>query len=77
MNFLSEIYWTIKWKIEDALYAIKDKLNNHSYEVEPFVGEEYTTELDQAEGISGAWEEKLKKKKKAKKKSAKKGKKSV
>jgi hypothetical protein len=32
MNWLSEIYLTIKWKIEDAVYAIKDKLNNDSYE---------------------------------------------
>jgi len=32
MNWLSEIYWTIKWKVEDAVYAIKDKLNNDSYE---------------------------------------------
>jgi len=77
MNFLNEIYWNIKFKIEDAFYAIKDKLNNNSYEVEPFVGEEYISELDQAEGIAGAWVEKPKKKKKAKKKSAKKTKKSV
>jgi len=77
MNFLTEIYWNIKWKIEDAFYAIKDKLNNNSYESESFVGEEYVTELDQAEGIAGAWQEKPKKKKKAKKKSAKKVKKSV
>jgi len=34
MNFLSEIYWTIKWKIEDAFYAVKDKFNNDSYEIE-------------------------------------------
>jgi hypothetical protein len=46
MNFLSEIYWTIKWKIEDALYAIKDKLNANSYEVEPFVGEQYVEEIE-------------------------------
>jgi hypothetical protein len=77
MNFLNEIYWNIKFKIEDAFYAIKDKLNKNSYEVEPFVGEEYTSELDQAEGIAGAWEEKPKKKKKVKKKSVKKTKKSV
>jgi hypothetical protein len=66
MNFLSEIYWNIKWKIEDAFYAIKDKLNNHSYEVEPFVGEEYIEEVETKT-----------KKKKAKKKSVKKAKKSV
>jgi len=43
MNFLSEIYWTIKWKIEDALNAIKDKFNNEQYDA-PFVGEEYVVE---------------------------------
>lgn len=66
MNFLTEIYWTIKWKIEDAFYAVKDKLNNNSYEVEPFVGEEYVEEIEEKP-----------KKKKTKKKSAKKAKKSV
>jgi hypothetical protein len=66
MNFLSEIYWNIKWKVEDALYAIKDKLNNNSYKVEPFVGEEYIEEVETKA-----------KKKKAKKKSVKKSKKSV
>jgi hypothetical protein len=45
MNFLTEIYWNIKWKIEDAFYAIKDKLNNTPYDVEPFVGEEYAEEV--------------------------------
>jgi len=64
MNFLSEIYWTIKWKIEDALYAIKDKFNNDKYE--PFVGEEYIEEVEEKP-----------KKKKTKKKSVKKVKKSV
>jgi len=44
MNFLSEIYWPIKWKIEDALYAIKDKFNNQ--ECDPFVGEEYVEEIE-------------------------------
>ncbi len=39
MNFITELYWTIKWKIEDALYAIKDKFSKEeSYE--PFVEEE-------------------------------------
>jgi len=66
MNFLNEIYWNIKWKIDDAFYAIKDKLNNKSYEVEPFVGEEYVEEFETKP-----------KKKKAKKKSVKKTKKSV
>jgi len=45
MNFLSEIYWTIKWKIEDALNAIKDKFNNEQYDA-PFVGEEYVEEVE-------------------------------
>lgn len=45
MNFLTEIYWNIKWKIEDAFYVIKDKLNNTHYDVEPFVGEEYVEEV--------------------------------
>ncbi|NBW19553.1 MAG: hypothetical protein EBR82_67425 [Caulobacteraceae bacterium] len=66
MNFLNEIYWNIKFKIEDAIYAIKDKLNNKSYDVEPFVGEEYIEEVEVKP-----------KKKKAKKKSVKKVKKSV
>jgi len=66
MNFLNEIYWNIKFKIEDAFYAIKDKLNKNSYEVEPFVGESYIEEIEEKP-----------KKKKAKKKSAKKTKKSV
>ena len=57
MNFLSEIYWTIKWKIEDALNAIKDKFNNEQYDA-PFVGEEYVEEVEDKP-----------KKKKAKKKS--------
>jgi hypothetical protein len=64
MNFLFEIYWTIKWKIEDALNAIKDKYNN-----EPFVGEE----------VVASWaDEEIEvkpKKKKAKKKSKNKSKK--
>ena len=41
MNLISEIYWTIKWKIEDALYAIKDKFNKCE-RIEPFVGEEFS-----------------------------------
>jgi hypothetical protein len=45
MNFLSEIYWTIKWKIEDALNAIKDKFNNEQYDA-PFVSEEYVEEVE-------------------------------
>ena len=40
MNFITELYWTIRWKIEDALYSIKDMFNNEQ-SCEPFVGEEY------------------------------------
>jgi hypothetical protein len=40
------------WKLDREL----------SKDIIPFVGEEYTSELDQAEGIAGAWEEKPKKK---------------
>ena len=44
MNFITDLYFTIKWKIEDALFAIKDKFNNEQYE--PFVGEEYLEEIE-------------------------------
>jgi len=77
MNWLLNIFDSIKWKIEDAVWAIKDKieLNKELKNID----KEWDAELDQAEGISGAWvEEEVKpKKKKAKKKSAKKAKKSV
>ena len=65
MNLITELYWTIKWKIEDALYAIKDILNKEE-SCDPFVGEEYITDMEQKP-----------KKKKSKKKSVKKTKKSV
>jgi hypothetical protein len=39
MNLISDIYWTIRWKIEDALYAIKDKFNKCE-QIEPFACEE-------------------------------------
>ena len=65
MNLITELYWTIKWKIEDALYAIKDKFSKEET-FEPFVGEEYITDIEEKP-----------KKKKSKKKSAKKAKKSV
>ena len=65
MNLITELYWTIKWKIEDALYAIKDILSKEE-SCDPFVGEEYITDMEQKP-----------KKKKSKKKSAKKAKKSV
>jgi hypothetical protein len=69
MNLITELYWTIKWKIEDALYAIKDILNkelNKEESCDPFVGEEYITDMEQKP-----------KKKKSKKKSVKKVKKSL
>jgi hypothetical protein len=83
MNWLNDFFQQIKWNIENFVWDIQDKIQmwkldrELSKDIIPFVGEEYTSELDQAEGIAGAWEEKPKKKKKAKKKSAKKGKKSV
>jgi len=45
MNFITDLYFTIKWKIEDALNAIKDKFNNEQYDA-PFVGEEYVEEVE-------------------------------
>ena len=64
MNWLQEIIETIKWKIEDAVWAIKDKiqLNNELKNIDK---EWQIEELE------------IKPKKKAKKKSAKKTKKSV
>ena len=44
MNFITDLYFTIKWKIEDALFAIKDKFNNNQYE--PFVAKEYVEEVE-------------------------------
>jgi hypothetical protein len=75
MNWLLNIFDSIKWKIEDAVWAIQDKYT--LWKELKAVDKEL--ELDQAEGIAGAWqEEEIKpKKKKAKKKSAKKAKKSV
>jgi hypothetical protein len=66
MNWLIDLYWDVRFKIEDAFYAIKDKLDSKSYDVEPFVGEEYIEEVEEKP-----------KKKKSKKKSVKKVKKSV
>ena len=80
MNWLTNLFWDIRFKIEDAISDWKwnRELNK---EDAPFVGEYNDEELDQANGISGAWQdeevEKKPKKKKAKKKSVKKGKKSV
>lgn len=73
MNWIINILEEIKWKAQDFVWAIQDKITlaKELKNVE--------RELDQAEGIAGAWqEEEIKpKKKKAKKKSAKKAKKSV
>lgn len=64
MNFISDLYWTIKWKLEDAIYAIKDKFSKGN-NCDSFLNEEYVSEVQK------------KPKKKAKKKSVKKTKKSV
>ena len=45
MNFITDLYFTIKWKIEDALFAIKDKFNNNQYD-DSFVAEEYVEEVE-------------------------------
>jgi hypothetical protein len=45
MNLITDLYFTIKWKIEDALFAIKDKFNNDKYDA-PFVAEEYVEEVE-------------------------------
>jgi hypothetical protein len=80
MNWLINLYWDIRFKIEDAISDWKwnRELNK---EDASFVDEYNDEELDQANGISGAWQDEevevKPKKKKAKKKSAKKGKKSV
>ena len=75
MNWLINIFDSIKWKIEDAVWAIQDKIALHK-ELKN-IDKEWDAELDQAEGISGAWQEEVKpKKKKAKKKSVKNNKKS-
>ena len=83
MNWLTDLYWNIRIKIEDKIYQWQTDRELAKLEKEdaPFVGEYNDEELDQANGISGAWQdeevEKKPKKKKAKKKSAKKTKKSV
>ena len=80
MNWLINLYWDARFKIEDAISDWKwnRELNK---EDAPFVGEYNDAELDQANGISGSWQdeevEKKPKKKKSKKKSVKKNKKSV
>lgn len=76
MNWLINILEEIKWKAQDFVWAIQDKITL-AKELKA-IDKEWDAELDQAEGISGAWVEEVKpKKKKAKKKSAKKAKKSV
>ncbi len=45
MNFITDLYFSIKWKIEDALFAIKDKFNNNQYD-DSFVAEEYVEEIE-------------------------------
>lgn len=79
MNWLTDLYWNIRIKIEDKISVWQlnrevAKLEKEEYA--PFVGEYNDNE------ISTSWEDeevevKPKKKKKAKKKSAKKAKKSV
>jgi hypothetical protein len=80
MNWLINLYWDVRFKIEDAISDWKwnRELNK---EDATFVDEYNDEELDQANGISGAWQDEevevKPKKKKAKKKSVKKAKKSV
>jgi hypothetical protein len=80
MNWLINLYWDVRFKIEDAISDWKwnRELNK---EDATFVDEYNNEELDQANGISGAWQDEevevKPKKKKAKKKSVKKAKKSV
>jgi len=80
MNWLINLYWDVRFKIEDVISDWKwnRELNK---EDATFVGEYNDEELDQANGISGAWQDEevevKPKKKKAKKKSVKKAKKSV
>ena len=74
MNWLTDLYWNIRLKIEDKIYQwqIDRELNK---EDAPFVGEYNDNE------VSASWEDEevevKPKKKKAKKKSVKKAKKSV
>jgi hypothetical protein len=80
MNWLINFYWDVRFKIEDKISDWKwnRELNK---EDASFVDEYNDEELNQANGISGAWQDEevevKPKKKKAKKKSVKKGKKSV
>jgi hypothetical protein len=77
MNWLTDLYWNIRIKIEDKIYQWQTdrELAKMEKEDAPFVGEYNDNE------ISASWEDEevevKPKKKKAKKKSAKKAKKSV
>jgi len=72
MNWLVDIFNRIKWKIEDGIWAIQDKITL-ARELKS-IDKEW-----EAEGTAGAYEEieAKSKKKKTKKKSVKKAKKSV
>ena len=78
MNWLIDLYWDVRFKIEDKIsqWKLDRELAKLEKEDAPFVGEYNDNE------ISASWEDeevevKPKKKKKAKKKSVKKAKKSV
>ena len=73
MNWLVNIFDSIKWKIEDALWNIKDKVEMWKLDRE-IAKEEY---VNDAEDFAVEEIEVKPKKKKAKKKSVKKTKKSV
>ena len=85
MNWLINIIDTIKYKIVDSIDSVKFSVKNAIWDIQDKLEmwkldrEIEKEERDQAEGISGAWEEvEVKpKKKKVKKKSVKKAKKSV
>ena len=75
MNWLTNLFWDIRFKIEDAIYDWKSKGDLAEWD------RENSAELDQAEEIAGTWQdeevEAKPKKKKSKKKSVKKTKKSL
>lgn len=73
MNWLINIFDSIKWKIEDAVWSVKDKVQMWKLDRE-IAKEEY---VDDVEHFEVEEIEVKPKKKKAKKKSAKKAKKSV
>ena len=89
MNWLNDFVQQIRWSVENFVWDIQDKIQMWKLDRElskncvPFVGEYNDEELDQANGISGTWEDEDEevevkpKKKKSKKKSVKKVKKSV